>query len=193
MRKRILAISATGALAAVAIAANPAAAQGQERFGNQGQLAISADIIEGFETTIDNQSFSNGGGSQTEVRLAPAADYFVIDRLSLGGQVVFGVFSPQRGPSQTEFSVAPRIGYNAPINDFLSFWPDGFIRFTTVSGNPGENAFSIGAFAPLMLHPAVHFFLGFGPFISTELSHDPGGNKLTEFGITSMVGGWFSL
>jgi hypothetical protein len=193
MRSGILAVSATGAAAAVAVAASPAAAQGQARFGDQGELAISADIIEGFETTLENTSVSNGGGSDTTLRLAPAADYFVIDRLSLGGQVVLGVDSPPRGPSVTEFSVAPRIGYNAPISDLVSFWPDGYIRFTTVSGNPGANIFAIGAFAPLLLHPAQHFFIGLGPNVSTELSHDPGGNRVTQFGLTSMVGGWFSL
>jgi hypothetical protein len=186
MRTLIVAALPEAVATAILLASGPARAQGQARFGDAGELAISAD----FNLSLQGFSFSRGG-SASELILAPAADYFVIDRLSLGGQVIFALDQA----SHTTFGVKPRIGYNIPISDLVSFWPDGYLLFTTTSNNngPSTNAFAIGAFAPFLLHPAQHFFIGLGPDFQTELVHDPDGNRTTEFGVMSTVGGWFPL
>jgi hypothetical protein len=186
MRTLIVSVLPAAAATAILLASGQARAQGQARFGDAGELAISSD----FYLSLQSYFFSRGG-SASELILAPAADYFVIDKLSLGGQVIFHLDQA----SQTTFGVKPRIGYNIPISDLVSFWPDGYILFTTTSNNngPSTNAFAIGAFAPFLLHPAQHFFIGLGPDFQTELVHDPGGNRVTQIGVMSTVGGWFSV
>jgi hypothetical protein len=172
---------------AAASSARPAYAQAAEPFGQAHQLAISAD----FDLSMQGYSQSKGGSSSS-LLLAPAVDYFVIDHLSVGGQVIFAI---DQG-SHTTFGVKPRVGYNIPIIPALSFWPDAFVAFTTTSGDrnqPSTNVFSIGVYAPLLWHPTSHFFLGLGPDLSTELTHDPDGNRLTQYGIQSTVGGWLPL
>jgi hypothetical protein len=180
-------------------------AQGQSKFGSQGQLAISSDL----EVSFEGNSYSNKHGSGSTILLQPAADYFVIDSLSVGGQILFELDTPAEGPGQTvtqttTFGLAPRVGYNIPLTDNISFWPDVFVGFRTssYSNNGGSGSgFTIGAFAPLLFHPVPHFFIGLGPNVSTQLSNSysppngPGQDlpKLTQYGVMSTLGGWFSL
>jgi hypothetical protein len=200
----------------------PAVARAEgARFGGAGQLAISDDqplggvaATEGI-TPIPPLSFSsasfqfasvdNNGGSGTEFTLAPAADYFVIENLSIGGNVVVGVLSPAHGsngsgPSETIFGIAPRVGYNVPIGDSVSFWPKLFFAYTSASeSNPSASAnmSAIGVYAPFMFRPAPHFFLGIGPNFSTQLSSNEtvgnlstSGAKVTQVGLQATIGGW---
>jgi hypothetical protein len=200
------ALSLGCAVAAVLLPAS-ALAQSHEAFGNAGQLAISSDM----RLSIESDSVNNNGGSTTTFDLAPAVDYFVIQSLSLGGQVQFTHTSRSPGNGGTSettdlFGIGPRIGYNIPISDLFSFWPKVGVTYQHGSfGNTSESKFSIGAFAPLLLHPAPHFFVGLGPNFSTDLSNSVStpagpagasvsgdGPKVTEFGVMFVVGGWFA-
>ena len=53
---------------------------------------------------------------------------------------------------------------------------------------------SFGAYAPLMIHPASHVFIGFGPTFSHDLvrAADRVGpdNLATTIGAGLLVGGW---
>ncbi len=193
-----------GGLLAVGIAASSGDALGQAApaggFGNQGQLALQADLQLHFE----GYSYSDNGGSGTDFLIQPAADYFVIDHLSVGGAVPLHVASPDGGRTTITFGIEPRVGYDIPIVEKLSFWPDLFFSFETSSRNNNggsDTAFGIGVFAPLLFHPIAHFFLGIGPNLSTEFSHTysaPNGRsgegpKLTQYGIMSTIGGWLAL
>jgi hypothetical protein len=231
MRFAVLAglVVASLAVPAVARAAGPA-------FGGAGQLVISDDqplgggsvgasgsgtvvpAAPGSTTTASFQfaTVSKNGGSGTEFSVAPAADFFVIQNLSVGGNILFGVFNPAQsgsGPSTTAtlFGIAPRVGYNIPLTDMISFWPKVYFSYTTVNlssggGSAGGNATAIGLFAPIMFVPAPHFFLGIGPDFSTQLSSNStfsgstGGVSasgstsnptVTQVGIQATIGGWF--
>jgi hypothetical protein len=48
-------------------------------------------------------------------------------------------------------------------------------------------------FGPFLIHPARHFFFGFGPDFYTDLSHSVGTteNQRTFIGLSSIIGGWF--
>src|SRR6516162_3487881 len=125
-----LSILAAGALAAsiLVLAAGNAHAQagaaGGPAFGQSGELAVSWDqpLVAGSFAAIGpaNNSgapapmaltpigfqyytVSGNGGSATLFSLAPAVDYFVIDNLSIGGQLMFGVLSesPPNGGGQS--------------------------------------------------------------------------------------------
>jgi hypothetical protein len=201
---------------ATALAAGPA-------FGGVGQLVVSDDqplgggvvgasavVTPGPPSSFSSASFefgtlSNNGGSGTEFALAPAADYFVIPNLSIGGNILFGLLSPAHGSgtgtTYTLFGIAPRVGYNIPITDMISFWPKVFFGYTTASGSNnsgGYNSAALGVFAPIMFVPATHFVLGIGPNFSTQLSNNATGSgtsvagpKLTQVGIQATIGGWF--
>ncbi len=132
---------------AVLAAAGVARAQAGPDFGAQGQLAISAERLFGIHymranNTTDGEPSSYqsatviafGWGSDPAgssfVHSRAGIDYFVIDRLSLGGAL--GLYSasghnPQVG--DTGFLFAPRVGYAIDLGRVASFWPRGGITY----------------------------------------------------------------
>jgi len=167
-----------------------------QRFGEKGQTAISSDAA----LSVDHTSINGFSGGTTTLELAPAADYFLARGISLGGFVALRYI--KAGPDHsTRFSVGPRIGFNWTFSDLLSLWPRLGFSFASTSGTvavPISNntaiesthsgsSVAINIFIPLMFHPAVHFFAGFGPFLDTDLS---GSAKATVIGGKLTLGGW---
>jgi hypothetical protein len=163
-------------------------------FGNPGQLAISSDVA----LLIQRSSQDT-----TTIQFAPAADYFIARNLSIGGVILFDYTQADESDS-TRFGIGPRVGYNLAFTDTLGVWPklgfsyshtsvstdvdvdDEAVLTSSVSGDH----FTLNLFAPVMFHPVPHFFVGFGPFLDTDLSGD---NKTTTFGGRLALGGWFEL
>jgi hypothetical protein len=92
--------------------------------------------------------------------------------------------------------VAARVGYDFPLGELFSFWPKAGLGLAThsQSDGPTANRLFVHAFAPFLVHPAPHFFLGLGPRAERDLSSKWDGrdaNRGTDIGITSVVGGWF--
>ena len=56
-----------------------------------------------------------------------------------------------------------------------------------------ETVLVVSVFAPILVHPAPHLFLGLGPEAYNDISHAVGNstNNRTFVGISSTVGGWF--
>ena len=53
-------------------------------------------------------------------------------------------------------------------------------------------------YVPLLVHPAPHFFVGLGPFVTHDVDHEytaqnggKGKNEGTTVGAALTVGGWF--
>lgn len=46
---------------------------------------------------------------------------------------------------------------------------------------------ALNAFVPILFHPVTYFFVGFGPFLDTDLSGDP---RTTVWGGKLTLGGW---
>jgi hypothetical protein len=176
-----------------------------QTFGGPGTLAISSDMNLGFT----GSSVSEGGGSTWTFLLAPAADYFVIQGLSVGGQIVYshthgssGGTGASGGSTSTDvdtFGIGPRVGYNIPITDLLSFWPKvGLIYTDMATSGASGSTFDVQVYAPVLLHLAPHFFAGLGPGIQTDLtaSASSGGKsspdvpKTTSYGLYFTIGGW---
>lgn len=165
-------------------------------FGAQGQMAFSTDAALGFDRLT-----GDGRKATTTITIRPALDYFVIENLSIGG--VIGVDYVKTGDDRsTIFTLGPRVGYNVEVSRLLSVWPKlGFsYQYTkqkTEEGSLGNgaelsatvdnNAIALNLFAPVMLHPAPHFFAGFGPFLDTDLNGD---NRTTRWGFRLTLGGW---
>jgi hypothetical protein len=162
-------------------------------FGARGQLAISSDA----GLSISNTSTSGKGGSTTRLELRPAVDYFVIDNLSVGGFLGLEYLHVPAGHS-TSFAIGPRVGYNIPFSRLFSVWPKAGLSFTSVSQTDNANDtlperstnssnLAVNLFVPVMLHPAEHFFLGFGPALDADLTGDA---KSTTIAGRLTIGGW---
>jgi len=190
-----------------AAAQEPVARTGD--FGTKGQLSVNVDLpftSDAPQFAIYNTSQNMGGGSSTTVIIAPALDYFVAPNVSIGGQIGYRheSFTSAGSPvSQvgSGFVLGARAGINFPINGTLSFWPRLSLTYSTLSGGGASTmVVPLGISAPLLWHPASHFFLGVGPFFATDLSssYEVGGLsvdgvKTTDVGLQAVVGGYFGL
>ncbi len=131
--------------------------------------------------------------SHTAIYLAPRIHYFVIDNLSIGGEILLASFSSSStssvngaettvdSPAPTAFGIMPLIGYNVRIGDKFSLWPTGGIGFRRVSvtipaeGNRAEITASepwwfVNFDLPFLFHPTTNFAIGAGPGITATLS-----------------------
>lgn len=164
-------------------------------FAEERQWAFSTDAALAVErrTQVDTSA-------TTTVSIYPAADYFVVKNLSLGGGI--GIGYVRTGDFRALiFKTGPRIGYNFELGKLVSLWPKlGVLYSHTQSrgdfdiSSGGDdtlgvrnNGAAITMFAPCMLLPTSHFFAGFGPFLDTDLS---GKNRSTTWGFRLTMGGW---
>jgi hypothetical protein len=184
----------------------PAMVPAAVTLGAAGQIVLSDDLL----VTATRTSFSSAGTSvsSTSITLQPAIDFFVAPNLSIGGQLRIGISSSDYVGDQTTIGLLPRIGYNIPIGAAASIWPRGSLAYvhysnsvssTGVGTTSSSYTVSFIAFVPVLFQPAPHFFVGGGPFLSTDLvsKSDDGfgnsvdGSKATEFGLLSTLGGYF--
>jgi hypothetical protein len=179
------------------------------RFGNQGVFAFSNDMDLSF---VGHTTSPPGGGDSSSgwtLSLKPSLDYFVIQGLSIGGFVEW-THTNSSSPSSTggssttlngdTFGIGPRVGYNIPIVDAVSWWPlvSAIYSSTSFSDNTSRNAFTLGIYAPFLYHPVSHFFMGLGPVLATDVSANASaggvsgsGPKTTTYGLQFTIGGWF--
>lgn len=211
---------------AVVFGANSALAQ---EFGAKGTPAISADRLTGF--SIDHSKLSipapgedrkvttnhlgflwqgNLFGSPYSIpRLA--FDYFVIDRLSIGGALGYASYSVDTDPgnghgSLSAFVFAPRVGYVWNINSWASFWLRGgftYHSYGTDANTGSEHAIALTVEPTFVLSPSNHWGFVVGPtgdfsFTgSREVANGPNGHvdrdlSYTSFGILRAgLIGWF--
>lgn len=155
-------------------------------FGAEGELAFAS------ENTLDIRHSSN---EATSVTFGPAADYFIIDRLSLGGFISF-TFLNVHDSDTIQFGIGPRVGYYLAFTNLIGIWPKLGFSYAhsnvsvTVAGaksSTSNDAIALNLFAPVMMHPATHFFVGFGPFLDVDLSGD---DRVTSYGLKLTIGGW---
>jgi hypothetical protein len=185
------------------------------RFDEFGEIVLSSDI--GASAGGTSYPGSNGA-SQWNVNVAPAIDAFVGDHVSLG--VALSVFSEsatgsdvssggtQYTSSATGGSIAPRLGFDIPFGDWpVSVWVRVSFGYGLVHHDYSESGASskyseeygwAGVYAPLLLHAAQHFFVGFGPSATTDLSRSMTAdgirgstqNRATTYGAALTMGGW---
>ena len=91
--------------------------------------------------------------------------------------------------STTTIGLLPRIGYNFPIGPTASIWPRASLAYLHCSYSSTGGAYSTSnytvsfiAFVPVLFQPAPHFFIGGGPYLSTDLvsKYDSGGARWTR-------------
>jgi len=179
--------------------ASPAAAQPANPMGQAGQVSIQGDFQLQFAYQTTSAAEGDDPDSVTTIELAPAADFFVTQGLSVGGQLVF-VHSSAGDFSSTGYGAAPRVGYFAALGPNVGLWPTVAFAYVHTSADLGDLGDASGyqlllqARAPLVFQPADHFFLGIGPVFQTQLVskvEDEDADKSTAFGLQSVVGGYW--
>ena len=144
-----------------------ASAQGAPgtHFGNQGQLAVTAENLFGFSlerTGVDQPNDTETSTTSTNFGLfhrstanrGPwvGAHYFVIPNLSIGATLAFvlgggsrtstsnGTTTTRDSPSSFSFLVIPKVGYALMLTDMLGFWFRAGPAFTrTSSSGPDDD------------------------------------------------------
>jgi hypothetical protein len=177
------------------------------KLGEVGQVVFSGD----FSIFGDRTTYAGTGSSTESLNLAPAIDFFVARHVSIGLGAFYG-FGNQRGlradntPTTQKVSAAgisPRVGVDIPLTSWLSFYPRGSLGYAsrsyeTRAGTDGyeytEGVATLSLFAPLLVHPATHAFIGFGPFGAYDVVRKIQGteieNPATSFGGRLVIGGW---
>ncbi|HYJ09477.1 MAG TPA: hypothetical protein VEX18_10720 [Polyangiaceae bacterium] len=188
-----------------ALAARPP----NERFGERGQLAIdqSFSMMASYDSS---KSPGLEGLTRSNLRLAPTVSWFVLPQFA----VLLGATVTASRSSSDEISdlgghaaLGGRtgLGYAVPLAEHFSFWPHASAGLTNYWFDSGDQPsagpdsmldLGVGVAAPVLWHPAPHFFLGLGPAAFAHYSGPRLGSLkhgFTALGVTSAVGGYFSL
>lgn len=178
-------------------------------FGQRGQLVVTSAFA------LSAGYLREGGRSLITFDFSPSAHYFVAQNFSLGLGVtvrqspyVITVYN-EYGPGadvvshSTTLAIAGSAGYNAPLGKLVSLWTRADFGFADnqypglaapsapFSGHTSQGVW-LELFAPFLVHPVPHFFVGLGPDLLGEiaLSRGPYATKQFGAGIGSTVGGW---
>lgn len=170
-------------------------------FGERGQFVVSSDL----DFTLQHSSYSMNAGSNVVFSVTPSLDYFVSSNFSVGGRLTLGytsdvAFSNGATADQTVFGLGARAGYNIVLTNVVTLWINGGLLYFHDSYDVGMgddvsgNRFQLQIFAPVLWHPAPHFFIGAGPAFATDLlnTFDSADQpKQTSFGLLSTIGGYW--
>jgi hypothetical protein len=179
------------------------------RFGEAGEWVFTGESS--FSISSTRYSVQ---GSSSSVMVAPGFDYFLVDDVSIGANVYVGsdkstgtddTGTPYTN-SSTTYGLAGHLAVNIPLGPSFSLYPRGYFGFgggsyNDTAGSDSNQASQSGAwvslYLPLLVHPAPHFFAGFGPSVNHQLSSDytfAGGQQLSNPGTVLsadlIVGGW---
>ena len=165
---------------------------GAANFGQVNQLVISQDMA-------FNLSFDFNGDGEADVlrlRLAPAADFFIQENISVGALAYLDQsFVGDNREDITNLGLGVRAGYNIPVSEAASLWPKVSLSIErndiptdqNSGATGGDLAFVANLSAPLLFHPANHFFVGLGPSLALKV----GGAEGLNLSLNSVVGGYF--
>lgn len=170
-------------------------------FGERGQFTLMG----GSNVNISSTSWDSSAASSFNVIASPQLDYFVVRNISIGLDTDVSIGTGQgygddgslvSTKAQT-VRIGGRVGVNLPFWRIFSFYPRvalGYeslrrddqlvsgqsISTTSATGYPStlQQGAYLDVYAPLLIHPVSHFFMGFGP----EFFQDFG--NVTAVGIT---------
>jgi len=179
MRRTVVGFIGAGLAAAALAAAAPAAAQEKLSAVNsdRGRFVFRNDASFlgwgiGAPTTSVGVATGTLKGAKFEPQfsIAPSVDVFIIPNLSIGATlgVTYNKANLGGAVDMFTFFFMPRVGYNVPIAQRFSFWPQlGLgvgIQSASAGGGSATNAMMpIDLYVPFLFHPAENFFLGIGP------------------------------
>jgi hypothetical protein len=175
-------------------------------FGEVGTFAISAERITSIHHSSVTLEPEEGPGEQTDsatnialftgapslttVYSVPrlAADYFVIDNLSVGAALaivrtttseeteVMGTSTEEDGPTLTGFLFAPRVGYSFMFQDNVGIWPKAGFTYVSAGSSTEDvaevsrSALAVSLDVPLVFVPVEHVAFTAGPSLDLGIS-----------------------
>ncbi|MGZ6125428.1 MAG: hypothetical protein ACXWLR_10745 [Myxococcales bacterium] len=165
------------------------AVRAESHFGDAGTLVPSG--------SISYRHFSGAGASTDSFLVGPELLWFPVTWLAIGGGLTYGYFSGQQispfvfQPATHSLGIQPTLGVALPLGDSAALFPRVSLQlgWQFPENFSSTHFVSVVAFAPVLLLPVPHFFLGLGPVFTTDLSAP--GAKATTFGLASEVGGYF--
>jgi len=185
------------------------------RFGEPGEIVISGDSSIGVSST----EYSDSKASAFNVSFAPAVDVFVVRGLSVGVDVnlrysssnFYGADGKLTFTGVTTLAGGSRLGFNVPLGDLVSWYPRVTIglesvrlevqqakttsKFDSRPSQSTDTGLFVSAFAPLLVHPKPHFFVGVGPSVLHKFGGPEGGPQIgverTTIAARFVVGGWW--
>lgn len=191
---------------------SPARAQ-EPRFGGPGQWVLlgSSNGLHVFRET-----FSQSQAKYQDASVAVGVDHFVARHLSIGLDASAGYFDNQgygvdtlEETKTTSISGGARFGYDVPLGKLFSWYPRVTLAIlrthsktmAVAGGNGFDSSVSssigpaVNLYAPLLLHLAPHFFVGFGPRLHHNFGVQRGGpydgTQFTRVSGELVVGGWW--
>jgi hypothetical protein len=176
----------------VVLAEAPRAAPPPARFGERGEVAVSGSSSASLEQT----SWAGGTASprqMTGIFVTGSVAYFIARDLSLGVRLAYQHDAVSGYPSWDYASIGPTVGYNIPLGERWSIWPDVRAAWGEGwgSGISSAQTLALGADVPVLFHPVPHLFVGIGPTAGTALPiRGPDTGSPTQYGLTATLGGW---
>lgn len=140
----------------------------------KGTFKIGAERMLGLGLSIQ------GGDANFGMTLLPApapmplqfprlgADYFIIDGLSLGGNLGMTYWSA--GGGQVAYIVLPRVGYEFELTDKIDFWPRGGVGIIGAGG--GDPSFLVALEGMFVWEFIPHVAAEFGPTIDLAFGYE---------------------
>jgi hypothetical protein len=190
--------------------ATDSATKPARRFGERGEVVFTNELVANVYST----AYAGTSSSDTQGSFTFGMDYFFTDHVAAGfsGNGGWNNFSglDTNGNAvtynTTSYGVAARLGVEIPLGSLLSLYPRASLGAEfgndDEKSSAGEDSYSfsevwIGAYVPLLVHVAPHFFVGFGPSISRDLATtitfaqgQQTSNNATTLGAGFVVGGW---
>ncbi len=159
-----------------------------------------------ISVSFSSYSVTGASASVTTLSIAPTAYFFFVKDVAFGLSASLSYSNSSQGNTSASiggYGVAPIFAFNWWLGDSVSLVP-GFslavnsrdLAASSSGSNPRVTTVSLQVAAPLLFHPARHFFLGFGPIfsydIAASLSNATGeAPKATSLGAQSYLGGYF--
>jgi len=186
----------------LALLASFSANADQDRFGSQGQFVPFGSI----SVSYSSASANGQSASLTNVAINPTFYVFVADNVAVGlaANATFTSLSQDgSSASGSGFGLSPIVAFNLWLGESASLVPafsvyvnSRDVQLSSTGNNPRLTAFGLQLAAPILFHPARHFFLGFGPVVSVDLaagvSNATGdAPKTVMIGVQSYLGGYF--
>jgi hypothetical protein len=217
MIRRISSVAVALSVSLSAAVAGAQAAPGG--FGSAGQFTIGAERLFGFASSSQNTEVEANGVSTSDTDSIQrftllglngipntnhptgvpspysvarvGLDYFVIDKLSIGGSLMFltqsgesenelpGATTNVDLPSSTMFVFAPRVGYAIMFNETIGIWPRGGFTYYNVSTDNeeaggttelSENGLAFSLEGLFLIAPIPNFGFTVGPTVDIGIT-----------------------
>lgn len=167
------------------------------QLGDRGSVALHGAGAIAMRTRYASSDASVPDVTMTTISFQPGADVFVLSRFSVGGSFLYGhVHSSLNDFTLTSLGAGARVGYVIPLTTGLHLWPRvGVDTWRTRYAPSAERYTSVGlmAYMPLVVEPAPHFFVGFGPRFERTVStqNESRRTDATAIGVATTIGGYF--